>query len=98
MRRDGAIAVSYSTVEQFVIPLRGSREFGLERAGIARLLMLSQAVDIVALLPLSARWPTAAARARVVGGDHACCSRWRSRLVGFGALPLMAVGCALFGV
>jgi hypothetical protein len=36
-----AIAVSYSTVEQFAVPLRGSRELGLDRAGIARLLMLA---------------------------------------------------------
>ena len=48
-----AIGVSYSTVEQFAIPPRGSREFGLDRAGIARLLMLAQVVDVATLLPLS---------------------------------------------
>src|SRR5438034_1199816 len=48
----GAIAVAYSTVEQFAIPLRGSREFGLERAGVARLLLVMQVFDIAALLPL----------------------------------------------
>src|SRR5207247_6799941 len=48
----GAIAVAYSTVEQFSIPLRGSREFGLERAGVARLLLVVQIFDIAALLPL----------------------------------------------
>ena len=63
----GAVAVSYSTVEQFTIPLRGSREFGLDRAGIARLLMLSQAADLVALLPLGAL-ADRRGTARVLGG------------------------------
>jgi hypothetical protein len=48
------VAVSYATVEQFVVPLRGSPEFGLDRAGIAQLLMLSQVADLVTLLPLGA--------------------------------------------
>src|SRR5215831_3055368 len=33
----GLVALTYSTMEQFVVRLRGSREFGLERAGVARL-------------------------------------------------------------
>ena len=50
----GAVALAYSTLEQFVIPVRGSREFGLERSGIARLLMLAQLCDTMALLPVGA--------------------------------------------
>src|SRR5499426_4909919 len=42
----GLVALTYSTMEQFVVPLRGSREFGLERAGVARLFMVQQAFDI----------------------------------------------------
>src|SRR5207249_2388617 len=41
----GAVALAYATLEQFVIPVRGSREFGLERSGIAHLLMLAQLCD-----------------------------------------------------
>jgi predicted MFS family arabinose efflux permease len=91
-----AIALSYSAVDQFVIPLRGSREFGLERAGIARLLMLSQLVDIVALLPVGAladRHGTARVVAAIMLSFTAALS-----LIGFGTLPMMAVGCALFGL
>src|SRR5206468_1149526 len=47
----GLVALAYSTIEQFVNPLRGSREFGLERAGLARLLMAQHIFDIAALIP-----------------------------------------------
>jgi len=47
----GLVALTYSTMEQFVVPLRGSREFGLERAGVARLFMVQQIFDIAALIP-----------------------------------------------
>jgi MFS family permease len=92
----GAVAVSYSTVEQFTVPLRGSREFGLERAGIARLLMLSQAADLIALLPLGAL-ADRRGTARVLGGVFLLFAVALA-LVGFAGLPLMTVGCAVFGV
>ena len=90
-----AIAISYTTVEQFVIPVRGSREFGLDRAGIARLLMVGEVVDVLALLPLGALadrrgFPP------VLGGVLLVFAA-AVGLVAFGSLPLMAVGCALFG-
>ena len=91
----GAVSLSYATVEQFVIPLRGSREFGLDRAGIARLLMLSQAVDIAALLPLGAL-ADRRGTPRVLGGVLLLFSLTLG-LIGFGSLPLVVVGCALFG-
>jgi DHA1 family solute carrier family 18 vesicular amine transporter 1/2 len=92
----GAIAVAYSTVEQFSIPLRGSREFGLERAGVARLLMLMQVFDIAALLPLGVladrrgSGRVLVAVLLVMAGSSA--------LVGFGTLPVVAAGCALYGL
>ena len=91
-----AIAVCYATVDQFVIPVRGSREFALDRAGIARLLMLSQFVDISAVLPLGAladrRGPpfVLSGVLLVMAGGVA--------MVAFGTLPLMVAGCALFGL
>jgi hypothetical protein len=91
-----AIAISYSAVDQFVIPLRASREFGLERAGIARLLMLSQVVDIIALLPVGAladRHGTVRVVAAIMLSFTAALT-----LIGFGTLPMMAVGCAFFGL
>jgi MFS family permease len=92
----GAIAVAYSTVEQFSIPLRGSREFGLERAGVARLLMVMQVFDLAALLPLGVladrrgSGRVLVAVLLVMAGSSA--------LVGFGTLPVAAAGCALYGL
>lgn len=91
-----AVAVSYSTVEQFAIPLRGSREFGLDRAGIARLLMLSQLVDLAALLPVGALADRRGTP--VVLGGVLVVFAAALGLIGFGSLPLVTVGCVLFGL
>lgn len=91
----GAVSVGYATVEQFVVPVRGSREFGLERAGIARLLMLSQAVDVATLLPLGAL-ADRRGTPLVLGGVFLVFALALA-LIGFADLPLMVVGCALFG-
>src|SRR6266481_1052587 len=64
----GAVALAYSTLEQFLIPVRGSREFGLERSGIAHLLMLAQLCDTFALLPVGALADRP--RAAAVGRDR----------------------------
>ncbi|HEY2995775.1 MAG TPA: MFS transporter [Methylomirabilota bacterium] len=91
-----AIAISYATVEQFVIPVRGSREFALERAGIARLLMLGQVVDVLTLLPLGGLADRRGARP--VLGVVLLVFAAAMGLVAFGTLPLMALGCALYGL
>src|SRR5262249_24257058 len=49
----GAIALAYATLEQFVIPVRGNREVGLERAGIARPPMLSPLCETAPLPPVA---------------------------------------------
>jgi len=90
------IAVSYATMEQFLVPIRGSREFGLERPGIARLLMLSQVVDIVALLPLGALADRRGAPP--VLGAVLLVIALALGLIGFGSLPLVMAGCASFGL
>jgi MFS family permease len=95
MAAGAAVAVSYSTVEQFAIPLRGSREFGLDRAGIARLLMVSQVVDVMTLLPLGALADRRGTP--VVLGGVLLVFAVALALIGFGTLPLMTLGCALFG-
>lgn len=92
----GAVAAAYSTVEQFLIPLRGSREFGLARAGVSRLLMIMQAFDIAALLPVGVL-ADRVGTPRVLGVILVVMAT-ASALVGFAALPVVAVGCALFGL
>ncbi len=90
------MALAWSAVSQFVIPLRGTREFGLDRAGISGLLSVAQLVDLVVLLPVGwladrvGRLPVLTAVAATLGlGLFA---------VGLGSLPLLVVGCALFGL
>lgn len=91
-----AVALTYGTVESFLIPLRGSREFGLDRAGVARLLMLTQACDILALLPLGAladrRGTTRVLAAVLITYAVALA------LVAFATLPYAVAGCVLFGL
>jgi hypothetical protein len=92
----GAVALAYATLEQFVIPVRGSREFGLERAGIARLLMLAQLCDTVALLPVGAladRRGIAPVLGVVLLTFAAAVA-----MIGLGPLPLVVAGCVVFGV
>ena len=90
------MALAWSAVSQFVIPLRGTREFGLARAGISGLLSLAQLVDLIVLLPVGwladriGRLPVLTAVAVTLG--------FGLLAVGLGALPLLVIGCALFGL
>ena len=92
----GLIALTYSTMEQFVVPLRGSREFGLERTGVARLFMVQQIFDIVALIPTGVLADRQGAT-RVLPGILLLMAIGNA-LIGFGALPVVVAGCALFGL
>lgn len=92
----GLVALTYSTMEQFVVPLRGSREFGLERAGVARLFMVQQIFDIAALIP-TGRLADRQGAARVLPGILLLMAT-ANALIGFGALPVVVAGCALFGL
>ncbi len=92
----GTVAVTYATVESFLIPIRASREFGLERAGVARLLMLAQIADLLALLPIGAladRRGTARVLAGVLLAFAVAIG-----LIGLGALPHVVAGCVVFGL
>ena len=92
----GTIAVTYATVESFLVPIRGSREFGLERSGVARLLMLAQSADLLALLPvgvLADRRGTARVLAGVLVAFAAAIA-----LIGLGGFPHLIAGCVVFGL
>jgi MFS family permease len=90
------IAFAWSAVGQFLLPLRASREFGLDRVGVASLVAVPQFVDVAVLLPLGAL-ADRTSRARALG--------WMLILfaggvaaVAFGNLPVAILGCVLFGV
>ncbi len=89
------LAIAWSAVCQFIIPIRGSREFGLGRGGVAQLLVTLQLADGVALMPVGAvadRRKTT----RVLGLTVMALTAGMA-LIAFGTLQLVALGCALFG-
>ena len=90
------MALAWSAVSQFVIPLRGTREFGLDRGGISGLLSVAQLVDLVVLLPVGwladriGRPPVLGVVSAILGVGLLA--------VGLGSLPVLAGGCALLGL
>ena len=90
------MALAWSAVSQFVIPLRGTREFGLDRAGISGLLSLAQLVDLIVLLPVG--WVADRIGRLPVLTTVAIALGFGLFAVGLGSLPLLVVGCALFGL
>lgn len=92
----GTTALAYSTIEQFLLPVRAAREFGLDRVGVGRIMMVAQVCDILALLPVGALADRRGAR-RVLGVVLLAFAG-SITLIGFGSLPLMVGGCALFGL
>ncbi len=51
MAAGAAIALSWSSIGTFLLPLRADRDFELERQGVAMLTALPQLVDVMVLLP-----------------------------------------------
>jgi MFS family permease len=90
------VAATYSSIELYFIPLRGSRELGLDRTGVARLLTVVQVADILALLPaglladrIGVTRMLAIVMALLATG---------AALVSFGGLGLATAGAAVFGL
>ena len=90
------VAITYATLELYLIPLRGSREFGLDRSGVARLLMLAQLADILALFPAGMLADRLGAGRLLSGITLVMASALV--LTGFGGLGALTAGAALFGL
>ena len=89
------LALTWSSVSQFLLPLRGTREFGLSRGGLAWLFAVAQVVDLLALLPVG-RCADRLGRVVVLGVVTAVMGLG-TVAVGLGGLPLFVAGCAAFG-
>ena len=89
-------ALSWSSVSQFLLPVRGTRVFGLDRAGISRLLAISQVVDLLVLLPVG-RLADRIGRARVLAAGAALLGLG-TLAVGAGSYPWVVAGCVGFGL
>ena len=90
------IALAWSSVSQFLIPLRGTREFGLDRAGNSWMLAIPQIVDLVVLLPVGYLADRLGGRA--VLGAVCLALGAGTFFVGLGSFPLFVAGAALFGL
>jgi MFS family permease len=90
------MALAWSSVSQFLIPLRGTREFGLGRGGVSVLLALAQIVDLIVLLPVG--WlADRVGRVSVLGAVLAVLALGTFG-TGLGGFPLFVAGCACFGM
>jgi MFS family permease len=88
-------ALAWSAVTQFLLPLRGTREFGLDRRGVSALLLLAQIVDVVALLPVG-RLADRLGRTQVLGFVIVVLGLGTAA-VGVGSFVWFVIGCACFG-
>ena len=90
------LALAWSAIGNFILPLRASREFDLDRTGVATMVAIPQIVDALLLLPLGAL-ADRAARTKVLGAVMLIFAIG-SAAIAFGSLPIAVVGCALFGI
>jgi MFS family permease len=90
------IALTWSALGQFILPLRAAREFELSRSGVSMLLAIPQVVDVLFLLPIGAL-ADRGSRARVLGTVLLVLSAGIVA-VAFGSLPWVVAGCLLFGL
>jgi MFS family permease len=90
------IAFAWSAIAQFILPLRASRDFDLDRIGVASLVAVPQFVDVALLLPIG--WiADRTSRTKVLGWVMVLLAGGVGA-VAFGSLPLAIIGCVLFGI
>lgn len=89
-------ALAWSSVSGFVVPVRGTREFGLTRTGISWLLGMAQAIDLAALIPVG-RLADRVGYGLILGASSVMLGLGTLG-VGLGSFPLFAIGCACLGL
>jgi MFS family permease len=89
------IAIAWSAIGQFVLPLRASREFDFDRIGVALLVALPQVVDVALLLPMGAV-ADRTSRTRVLGVVMAMLAI-AVVSIALGQLWVVVVGAVLLG-
>jgi MFS family permease len=89
-------ALAWAGVSQFVVPIRGAREFGLSRTGISWLLAAAQSLDLLVLLPVG-RLADRIGRGLVLG-MVAMILGLGAIGVGLGSFVWFAFGCICLGL
>jgi hypothetical protein len=90
------MGLAWSSVSQFLIPLRATREFGLNRAGVSQLLGLAQVVDLLALLPVG--WLADRVGRVFMLSVVSACLGFGAFAVGLGSFPFVVTGCVFLGL
>jgi MFS family permease len=90
------IAVAWSSMGQFILPIRGSRDFGLGRESLALLLSIPQIVDVSLLLPVGL-FADRSSHARVLAIVLVVMAAGVTA-IGLGSMDVVMVGCALLGI
>ena len=90
------LGLAWSAASQFVIPLRGTREMGLDRGGVSSLLALAQVVDLAVLLPVG-RLADRMGRGVVLGGVVLVLGLGVIG-IGVGSFAFFVLGCAGLGL
>jgi len=88
-------ALTWSAASAFVVPIRGTREFGLTRGGISWLLGMAQTIDLVALIPVG-RLADRVGYGLVLGSASVMLGLGTLG-VGLGSFPWFALGTACLG-
>jgi MFS family permease len=78
------------------LPIRGTREFGLSRAGISWLLAMAQGIDLAILIPVG-RLADRVGRGLILGAVSIVLGLGTLG-VGLGSFPMFAIGCACLGL
>jgi len=89
-------ALTWSSASAFVIPIRGTREFGLTRTGISWLLGIAQAIDLAALIPVG-RLADRLGHGLILGAASVMLGLG-AVAVGLGSRVWFGIGCACLGL
>ena len=89
-------ALTWSSASAFVIPIRGTREFGLTRTGISWLLGMAQAIDLAALIPVG-RLADRLGHGLILGAASVMLGLG-AVAVGLGSRVWFGIGCACLGL
>jgi MFS family permease len=90
------VAVAWSSIGQFILPIRASRDFDFPRESVALLLAIPQVFDVLLLLPVGVL-ADRTSHARVLAIVLVLMATGAAAIA-FGSMPVVIVGCALFGM
>ncbi len=90
------VAVAWSSIGQFILPIRASRDFELGREGVAMLLSIPQVFDVLLLLPIGLL-ADRTSHARVLAIVLVIMATGVAAIA-FGSMHVVILGCALLGI